>query len=147
MDREIKFRAWHKINKKMEYEGHNELPSGGSSYVSKTTMFMYGEDAELMQFTGLQDKNGKDIYERDVVRILYTDWPSKDANDTRTLEQYLQDIAYVGKIVFENGAFKVAIQSKMYPGEWHTTSIHPGTHGYIEVIGNQCESPELINNK
>lgn len=142
MDRQIKFRAWNPESKKF-YE----------PIIYLEEWYRTGRDFEdgtpsadpIMQFTGLQDKNGKDIYEDDVVRILYTDWASKSSNDPRTLEQYLKDIAYVGKIVFENGAFKVAIPSKMYPGEWHTTSIHPGTHGYIEVVGNQYESPELIN--
>ena len=76
------------------------------------------------QYTGMKDKNGKRIFEGDVVKVLQ----GKD-----------KDIAYVG---FENGAFM------LYP---KTGNIYERTlweYWYnewdVEVIGNITDNPELL---
>ena len=58
--REIKFRAWHK-----DGEMFYKVPLNSVGQHAR-----YGEDATLMQYTGLHDKNGKEIYEGDIVNIL-----------------------------------------------------------------------------
>lgn len=95
------------------------------------------------QFTGLKDKNNVEIYEGDKVRILYADWSSKSETDPRTLEQYLIDIASVGEVVFNDNSWEIKFYSKKYD-DYSCSSISCGRFGYIEVIGNIYDNPNLL---
>jgi uncharacterized phage protein (TIGR01671 family) len=63
--REIKFRVWAKGQRKMFYDGFTLNPDGKISQ----TWGIYEHNLEIMQFTGLLDKNGKEIYEGDIFSI------------------------------------------------------------------------------
>lgn len=66
--REIKFRAWDLLENKMYYFDFDDLLTGNAP-VNSTCL-----DYELMQYTGLKDKNGKEIYEGDIIKadgVLY----------------------------------------------------------------------------
>ena len=167
--REIKFRALNEETKVFVYgdliksqmfgsEGEkpsssfiNETPLdvedistslSGGKYSFKTT-FVKVIDETVGQFTGLQDKNGADIYEGDIVAILFTDWASQSKDDTRSLEEYKQSKERVFPICFNNGCFQISEICK-YGDDFAYGDISCGTHGHIRVIGNIHENKELL---
>ena len=84
-----------------------------------------------MQFTGLQDKNKKDIYEGDVVKrtIVKFDFELPDGEDTKQVEE-------ISVIIYRNHGFWVESESFGYEGEglWKWDEM--------EVIGNIYEHPD-----
>ena len=150
MNRVIKFRAldtntrrlvgWHEamfIN--LNNEGRNtstmRLCEYPMQYADSESCFF-----EYMQFTGLTDKNGAEIYEGDILRVLHTDWPSKSNDDPRTIDEYMNDLSEKYLVGFEEGAFTMFYDGDKDSGHY----IKCGTHGFIEVIGNIYENPELL---
>lgn len=79
----------------------------------------------VRQFTGLLDRNGKEIYEGDIVQ------------STLTSRQ-------IGKVIFEDGIYKV-LWSKNNPFNDEYDSFLHNVIRSSEVIGNIYENSELIN--
>lgn len=98
---------------------------------------------EYLQYTGLKDKNGKEIYEGDVLRILYTDWMSKHLGTAEqqamSLEEYKKSISKRGEVVFAGDRYSIDFHDG-----YATGTLFEGTHGEKEIIGNIYENPELL---
>lgn len=146
MTRPLKFRAWDKEDgteyRPLGLSGTNDHYH--SEIISLSCRFPERFDWE--QSTGLTDKDGKEIYEGDIVRILYTDWPSLPVGDSRSLDQYLSDISSLAEIVFVSSCFRVHLGPDKH-GFRTFGSLNMGGHGRIEVIGNVHEHPHLLEEK
>ena len=118
--RTIKFRAWDKENNDM-YEW--DVLSQRRNLNEAIEMQDKGLWV-LMQFTGLKDKNGKEIYEGDIVKLNY-------------------GIEVKGIVTFEGYQWKVKHGSKRwYSDPWSDVVNEEGKTA--SVLGNIYENPELL---
>lgn len=137
MAREIKFRAWldNKMIKNFSVlnggvmieenpkEDGLEVVVDGVNYYNNWATYKYKENAILMQYTGLKDKNGVEIYEGDKIILL-------DENDEET-----ENVGFVEW----NNTF----------GFWNVSNIEDGLgdlfyNNTVVVIGNIHENKELL---
>lgn len=131
MSRENKFRVWDQNSKKWPKEDYVLFPDGkpGWGYweygTFKTDSYYQDEKGLVVeQFTGLKDRNGKEIYEGDIV-------------------QYDHDKDMKSKIVYKFGCF-YAVNTL---GSEFMSDVLLGSlimSNKIEVIGNVHTNPELL---
>jgi len=134
--RQIKFRAWDEKNKKI-------------SIVEKIN-FLTGEiDTELcldneneliiMQFTGLLDKNGKEIYEGDIVSTSF--WYHGSEKTEFIEKPLIGQVQYWGEC---HGSYNLLDKTGgSIPIEW-ACHKNDGWKIYGEIIGNIYENPTLL---
>lgn len=70
MMRELKFRAWYKSEKKMIYNIQNEFEERIELGMDCFSDYLKNDNFIVNQFTGRTDKEGKDIYEDDILLII-----------------------------------------------------------------------------
>lgn len=145
MNREIKFRAYDKEDEEMRYFDdenylyHYPFILRLEQVFKKDSNYDDYEDfeykdvtdkIELMQYTGLHDKNGKEIYEEDVVKI--TNKNSKVIPIKPLISQIVWSEEYLAYILITTSV-KDAFENL---GDYIDYDI--------EVIGNVFENPELL---
>ena len=127
MNRKIKFRIWDIENKEMLRV--QELDFEPTFYGGRIAIrpdqyndYFDTEDMILMQYTGLHDKNGKEIYEGDIVKVTYK-------NETEIFEVRYDE---------ENTCFR------MYYKDLKFLDFAIEEVDLYEVIGNIYDNPELL---
>ena len=136
--REIKFRAWDKQNKSMiQNYAHNG--TNGRLYVAEGSEPL-GE-LQLMQFTGLKDKRGKEIYEGDITEFRF------DGCIRKTVWFFDEFHGqFRNKLVWWNDVFNTE-ENAISEEEWiKTMKNSTGSHSdrWTEVMGNIYENHELL---
>ena len=124
--REIKFRIWlHRGWPDKEYEMAEVDYYFFEEWGYQTSGEVESAGHKLMQFTGLKDKNGKEIYDGDIVQTVVTsEWDC--------------DVPRDEEAVIEWDGFQWWAKS-IHTADWHEIYDYPW-----EIIGNIYENPELL---
>lgn len=117
-----RFRAWDKLDKEIYEVEDISWFNGEFDFIGDGITFKRdADDVELMQSTGLKDKNGKEIFEGDIVLVL--------------------DSPYTVFYDNEKGSYRL----KPHDDRWNVDYMSNFSHGgNFEVVGNIYENPELL---
>ncbi|PGA34036.1 YopX family protein [Bacillus wiedmannii] len=120
--REIKFRAFDKEFNEMIKDPHCHEDNYGGDINHE---FRNNDNVVWMQYTGLKDKDGKEIYEGDVVNTIY------------------DGESFVGIVVYDVSEldFKATNGKENYGSNFQYLTCCEE----VEIIGNIYENPELLN--
>ena len=134
--RELKFRVWDSIDRQMFYDTTKELTSvrviDGKIFVMRiggffnegTPIWTEEKSVIVMQYTGLKDKKGKEIFEGDIIKAREKD-----------TKPYTAPIIW-GKVIFQDDI----AQFSVYQMPFYALQE-------LEVIGNIYEHPSLLESR
>ena len=140
--REIKFRAWHAQNKEMVYFDKDKLCNDAHQRQHLCDLMRGDHGDVLMQFTGLQDSNGTDIYEGDLLRRPATS--SYEESNFNCFEVFYHDNEFIGG---HNVGFcinRMHTQGNSAGGRGYKFSPESITNNGLIVVGNIHENPVLL---
>ncbi|MCB5816439.1 YopX family protein [Lacticaseibacillus paracasei] len=148
MKREIKFRAYSSHNHKMYPVSNIEWDLDGRIWViaddGKNGIELIDEEANLMQYTGLHDKNGREVYEGDLFehKFGYTVFDEPPHAEMGT---------ECGVVAFDNGQFVVSTPGwggrnlyELLLLNGHLNDMPDSDLFTMKVVGNKFENPELM---
>lgn len=131
MTREIKFRAWDNLHSEwLGSDWWSVNPDGTidcGSYEDGDRVQLPVVRINLMQYTGLKDRNGVEIYEGDIVKRIATSGGLYESRHSVRVIEWHEYTAHVG--------WNIGIGREANQGD---------RLKYTEVIGNIYETPELV---
>jgi uncharacterized phage protein (TIGR01671 family) len=126
--REIKFRCWYVNKNEWEKDLVMLTPNGGICQLKNDIHIPCNPKTHIIQlFTGLRDKNGREMYEGDILSYEY----------------------FKGKFIVEWLFWGWTLRGTVPEEEREVRTFPPitmpsGNFEYIEVVGNIYENPELL---
>ncbi|KXY30101.1 hypothetical protein AT268_17500 [Bacillus cereus] len=136
--REIKFRVWSKHTKKMFYEGFY-ISQNGDLFQNDSLDYKNKDSFEVMQYTGLKDKNGKEIYEGDILECTSELLTNYGTTRTGRFETTYKQVIWLT----DSWGYRVLKSKHIVEG-----AERKGLEVAIKfgvVCGNIYENPELLN--
>lgn len=153
MSRPIKFQAYDTtLNVMITWEEIIELDDlGHKPFVN---MLSEPDIYKVRQFTGLKDRNGQEIYEGDIIRVIEIGF-AEEKDDIYNFDEWAKEvISYVvdhdGYVTYEYSVLNDVVVLDRFPRYWLKNEsfgyggedlIDPGN---CEVIGNIYEHPHLL---
>lgn len=140
MSRQLKFRAWFEGHiyevAKLDFWGDPDqascdLAGPGENGEWEELFNIYVGEVELMQYTGLKDKNDKEIYEGDIVSF----------EDSDGGYEYPDLVVNTGIVEYGELGFYFTNRIAVDMADFY---IKDGRCDEVEVIGNIYENPELL---
>ena len=124
MTRSIKFRVWDRKNRSFKLPS-DERVEGTMFVLSKEGILFSSVNFVFQQFTGLLDKNGKEIYEGDIIQ----EFPD---STYKSIVNWSKDGLWYG-LSLDSNSFGMGNELYLYPK--------------CQVIGNIFENPSLLSQK
>ena len=129
--REIKFRAWDSDEKTMcpVYELHfgERIIVARVNARNGKMLLLFSDETNLMQYTGVKDKNGVEIYEGDIIRH--------------------QSGKYGTDFEIKWSPILCGFTAMQIESGHPSPQLNQGTMCHFEVVGNIYENPELVSNE
>lgn len=149
MKREIKFRAWQKNYKRMLKVSAIGFDDNGATFVRvdngksalpRSSVYYRGmkdwplDALEIMQYTGLKDRDGKEIYEGDIVQFSEFDYNGLDTT-------------HIGVVAWSGASFSIwgSMDSEYFgPDGAFDLGWARAQDDEFEIMGNVYDNPELL---
>jgi uncharacterized phage protein (TIGR01671 family) len=141
--KEIKFRAWDKRKQIMVYQNEND--SAGywdgvhASEIELVNSILRDSSYEFMQYTGLKDSDGKEIYADDILEV-------EDSNGVicRTVVEYIEGAFRVDKWYPKE---PTSVEHVNYTGDWEQVEVDIEDYEFLGVVLQHHLEFKVVGNR